>query len=124
ADEPDLGSTDRQRERFEQALAALPERIRAELVVHSANSAASLRRGGFGDDLARPGIFLYGGGVGADASPQPVASVRAHLVLVREVPPGTTVGYGATYTARRRERWGTLSIGYGDGLPRALATGG
>ncbi|MEQ1857889.1 MAG: alanine racemase C-terminal domain-containing protein, partial [Longimicrobiales bacterium] len=31
-----------------------------------------------------------------------------------------TLGYGATYRARRQERWATLAIGYGDGLPRAL----
>jgi len=124
ADEPDLAPTDLQRARFERALEALPPAIRRELRVHSANSAAALRRGGFGDDLVRPGIFLYGGGVGAAVSPQPVASVRARLVLVREVPEGATVGYGATYTARRPERWGTLSIGYGDGLPRALSPGG
>lgn len=124
ADEPDLTATDEQRERFARALAELPAEVRRALVVHSANSAAALRRGGFGDDLARPGIFLYGGGVGAEESPQPVATVRAHLVLVREVESGSTVGYGATYRASGPERWGTLSIGYGDGLPRALATGG
>jgi alanine racemase len=123
ADEPDLAPTDLQRERFLRALQALPVQVRRTLVVHSANSAAALRRGGFGDDLARPGIFLYGGGVGAEASPLPVASVRARVVLVRDVPEGSTVGYGATYRARRAERWGTLSIGYGDGIPRALASG-
>ena len=124
ADEPDLAPTDRQRDHFLRAVGTLPPELRADLVLHSANSAAALRRGGYGDALARPGIFLYGGGVGAEQSPQPVASVRARVVLVRDVPPGTTVGYGATYTARQSERWGTLAIGYGDGIPRALATGG
>ncbi len=41
------------------------------------------------------------------------------------MPPGHSVGYGATYRARRPETWATVAIGYGDGLPRALgATGG
>jgi alanine racemase len=40
------------------------------------------------------------------------------------VPPGSTAGYGATYVARGWERWATLSIGYGDGLPRALGNRG
>ena len=124
ADEVDLRPTDRQRDRFMRALEALPTGIRRELVIHSANSAAAIRRGAYGDDLARPGIFLYGGGVGAEESPLPVASVRARLVLVRHAAPGATVGYGATYSASRPERWGTLAIGYGDGVPRALATGG
>jgi alanine racemase len=53
-----------------------------------------------------------------------VASLRARVALVRTVPAGTTCGYGATYTASRGERWGTVAIGYGDGLPRALGTAG
>ena len=124
ADEPDLAPTDLQRERFLRAVGELPASVQEGLVVHSANSAAALRRGAFGDDLARPGIFLYGGGVGAEESPLPVVSVRARLVLVRDVPAGSTVGYGATHVAREPERWGTLAIGYGDGIPRALAEGG
>jgi alanine racemase len=75
-------------------------------------------------DLVRPGIFLYGGRAGADADPHPVASVRARVARVADAPPGATVGYGATYRARRPERWATLAIGYGDGVRRALAAGG
>lgn len=124
ADEPDLAPTDLQWDRFVHALDHLPAAVREGLVVHVANSAAALRRGGFGVPLVRPGIYLYGGGAGEGAIPRPVASLRARLALVKEVPAGATVGYGATYTARRPERWGSVAIGYGDGLPRALATGG
>jgi alanine racemase len=124
ADEPDLAPTDLQWDRFLHALDHLPGEVREGLVVHVANSAAALRRGGFGVPLVRPGIYLYGGSAGAGAIPRPVASLRARLALVKEVPAGATVGYGATYTARGPERWGTVAIGYGDGLPRALAAGG
>ena len=123
ADEPDLRPTDEQQRRFLQALQALPEGA-PRRVVHSANSAASIRRNGFGMDLVRPGIFLYGGSAGPEAVPEPVVSVRARIALVKDVPAGWSCGYGATYTARRPERWGTLSIGYGDGLRRALSPGG
>ena len=123
ADEPDLGPTDAQQRRFLQALDALPAEV-PRRVVHSANSAAAIRRNGFGMDLVRPGIFLYGGSAGPDAVPEPVASVRARIALVKDVPAGWSCGYGATYTSRRPERWGTLAIGYGDGLPRALSPGG
>lgn len=126
ADEPDLEPTDEQERRFLHALDALPPPREGEerRVVHSANSAAALRRHGFGLDLVRPGIFLYGGSAGPDAVPEPVAALRARIAVVREVPAGWTCGYGATYTARRPERWGTLSIGYGDGLPRTLSPAG
>lgn len=126
ADEPDLRPTDEQEQRFLHALDALPPpRGGVERrTLHSANSAAAIRRNGFGLDLVRPGIFLYGGSAGPDAVPDPVASVRARIALVREVPAGWSCGYGATYTARRTERWGTLSIGYADGVPRALSPAG
>jgi alanine racemase len=91
-------------------------------VVHCANSAAALRRGGYGMELVRPGIFLYGGRAGPGTEPEPVAAVRARVGRVAQVPAGTTLGYGATYRASRPERWASLSIGYGDGVRRALAT--
>lgn len=122
ADEPVLASADAQHERFLAALERLPEG--AGRLVHSSNSAASVRRAGFGGGVVRPGIFMYGGEAGPGVRPEAVAALRARVALVRRVPPGTTVGYGATYTAAREERWGTLAIGYGDGLPRRLATAG
>ncbi len=121
ADEPDLAATDEQWERFREAVRHLPPN--PERALHVANSAAAMRRGGFGCALVRPGIFLYGGAAGPK-TPLPVVSVRARLALVKEVDAGATVGYGATYRASGRERWGTLAIGYGDGVPRALAAGG
>lgn len=126
ADEPDLAATDRQWERFRHALSLLPAPAEGDpaRVVHTSNSAAALRRAGYGCGLVRPGIFLYGGMVGADVHPEPVASLRARLALVREVPAGTSVGYGATYTASGPEVWGTAAIGYGDGLRRALGSSG
>ncbi len=123
SDEPDLSATDEQWDRFRQALAQLPS-IEPRPLLHVANSGAILRRGGYGCDLVRPGIYLYGGRAGPGAEPAPVVSVRARIVLVKDVPEGASAGYGATYRARGPERWATLSIGYGDGIARALSTGG
>ena len=50
--------------------------------------------------------------------------MRARVVLARDVPADTTVGYGATYRAGGAERWATAAIGYGDGLPRVLGNRG
>ncbi len=130
ADAPTRAPTAQQWERFRDALAQLPV-AREDLTVHVSNSAAALRWPDYAVDGVRPGIYLYGGhplaGSGAEAeipSPRPVAAVRARVVLVREAAPGSTVGYGATHTATRWERWATLAIGYGDGYPRKLGNRG
>ncbi len=110
--------------RFQKALEAAGER-REDLLVHVLNSAGALRSPRYAADAVRPGIFLYGGRVGPGTpDPTEVVAVRARVVHLRDVPPGTSLGYGATYHARRAERWATVSIGYGDGLPRSLGNRG
>jgi alanine racemase len=95
------------------------------LMIHALNSAGIFRTPSYARAVVRPGIFLYGGTVGAgQPTPEPVASIHARVVHTRDARPGTTLGYGATYTASATERWATLSIGYGDGLPRALGNRG
>ena len=127
ADEPDgERATREQMRRFEAALAELPVE-RSTLIVHAANSAGAIRFPDAGLDLVRPGIFLYGGRIapeGSGAEPGAVVAIRARISLVRDVPAGSTAGYGATYTAARAERWATAAIGYGDGLPRTLGNAG
>jgi alanine racemase len=94
-------------------------------IVHALNSAGSLRTPEYAADAVRLGIYLYGGAVGADLpAPEPVAAVRARVVHVRRAVPGTTLGYGSTYTAGGEETWATVAIGYGDGLPRGLSNRG
>jgi alanine racemase len=129
ADEGEEGggpaSMEAQAERFRRALEVLGTEPGGPLLRHLGNSAAALRRPALVGGAVRPGIFLYGGSAGAELpAPEPAVALRARVSLVREVAPGTTVGYGATYRATRTERWATLSIGYGDGLPRALSNRG
>jgi alanine racemase len=124
ADDADPSSVDAQAARFQDALKPLGA-LRPAGLLHLCNSAGALRRPPLGQGGIRPGIFLYGGRAGEGLPPpEPVVSVRARVALVRTVPAGTTVGYGATYAARRRERWATVGMGYGDGLRRALSNRG
>ncbi len=116
-------SAEEQWRRFRDALEALVGG--GDGMVHACNGAAALRYPSLAADAVRPGIFLYGGGVGADVpAPEEVVSLRSRVTLIRDVPDGTTLGYGATYRASGTERWATLGIGYGDGLPRILGNRG
>jgi len=123
----DLGSDaiSDQADRFSEALEVLAAILPGGWLAHMCNSAGLLRRPDLHMQLVRPGIFLYGGRTwpGLPQS-EPVVSVRSRVVLTRDVPPGSTVGYGATHRADGEERWATLGIGYGDGIPRALGNGG
>jgi alanine racemase len=103
--------------RFAAAREALGGRPR---LLHAANSAGTWR---IPEplDLVRPGIFLYGGAIGADLpTPAPVVSLRAPVVAVRRVMAGDTVSYGADWTASGPTTIATLGIGYADGIPWAV----
>ena len=103
--------------RFTAVLEGLPAR---PPLVHGANSAAALQGAAYAADLVRPGIFLYGGGVGGH-EPEPVVALRARVVAARRVLPGDTVSYGATWRAERPATVVTIAAGYADGIPRALS---
>ena len=61
----------------------------------------------------------------ADSNPYRVAvRLTAPILQVRQVPSGESVGYGATFTARRPSAIAIVAAGYADGLIRALGTRG
>lgn len=118
--ESDDGSVEQQTARFQEALATLPRR---PSLVHAENGAAAARANPSLFDLVRPGIFLYGVGSGARAGvqPEPVASVHARVVGLREIGDGEGVSYNATWRARGPRRIATLPLGYADGYRRSLS---
>ncbi len=125
ADEPGSPGVQEQFRRFRECLAALEAPPAGpDFRVHVANSASALTGlPGWGDPV-RPGIHLYGGSVGEGWPVEPVVHLRARVVHVRDAVAGDTLGYGATHVAAGSERWATLAVGYGDGLPRALGNRG
>lgn len=107
-----------QEERFRRAIDALPARPG---MLHAENSAAVERRGKSPWSVARPGVFLYGVNIERTGLPaEPVASMRARVVDLRDVDDGETVSYGATFRATGRRRIATLAVGYADGYRRIL----
>lgn len=90
------------------------------LFCHAAASAALLELPESVLDGARAGIALYGLPHAPLAPLRPVLSLHAPLIRLLPVPAGTPVGYGGDFVTRRPSLIGTLPIGYGDGLPRAM----
>jgi alanine racemase len=88
-----------------------------------ANSAGICLGPDYAFDLTRPGIALYGG-VPRDEAHGHVRQVvypETRILQVRDVQPGETVGYGATWTARRASRIVIANMGYADGYLRCHA---
>jgi len=76
-------------------------------------------------DLARPGAALYGVNPlpGRSNPMQSVVELTARILQIRNIDRGGTVGYGATWSAKRESRIAVAALGYADGLPRAASSG-
>ena len=77
--------------------------------------------------VVRTGINLHGSfdPYGKKAlKVEPVLSLKTRVAQVRELPAGTTLGYGRTWCLNKSTKVATISAGYADGLPLALTNRG
>lgn len=125
----DRAFTSRQLEVFYQAAEELRRRGLDPGALHIQASYGLCRLPPQPCQYARPGIALYG----AASSPglplgvaglEPVLSLRARVASVRTLPAGCGAGYGLAFQATEDRRLAVVSIGYADGLPRALSLRG
>ncbi len=117
ADEPANSMNARQRGAF-LGRSELASRIAPGARRSLAATGGTLLGAPFHFDLVRPGVGLYGGEPFVDA--RHVVTLMVPFLQVREIPAGESVGYGATWTARRPSRIGVLPIGYADGFFRGM----
>jgi len=122
----DVDFTNLQTERFSALVGALKGKGHDVGKLHTQASYGFLNYPGIECDYARLGIALYGvlsedGETVAKPSLRPVMSVRAYVAQVRDVGAGESVSYGRTYWTERPTRLATVSIGYADGVPRAMS---
>jgi len=121
ADGVDPAFTDVQHERFLDAVAAARDTA-GDVLVHCANSAATLRYPHMHHGAVRPGIALYGyapPGAAGIVELRPAMTVVALVTQVKTVRAGETVGYGRTWQAAHDTRVATVAAGYADGVQRA-----
>jgi alanine racemase len=85
-----------------------------------ANSAGIALGEAYAFDLTRPGLALYGGVPRSELTGhiRQVAHPQAAVIQLRDLSPGDSVGYNATWTAERPTRAATVSLGYADGFLR------
>jgi alanine racemase len=134
-DDPRNAMNAEQLSRFRQALAMLPQAPASLAASHGAMLGLD-----YHFDLVRPGVALYGAdpqkpeGMGREGqsskskSPQGAANLMqtaavltARVLQVRRIDSGESVGYAATFRAKRPSMIATVALGYADGFPRALS---
>jgi alanine racemase len=97
---------------------------RRDLLVHAANSAATIREPASHFDMVRCGIGIYGLDPfmrdPAEQGLEPALALDSWVALVRRFEPGESAGYGRRWTAPEPTWVATVPIGYGDGWRRAL----
>jgi alanine racemase len=124
ADEPDSGYLATQLEAFAEVAAAARER-HPGVLLHAANSAATLVEPDSHYDMVRCGIAVYGlDPFGEDAIArdlEPALSLHSYVADVKRFGPGDSAGYGRTWRAAEPTWVGVLPIGYGDGVRRGLS---
>ena len=126
ADLPDKTYLEEQLANFDEVTAVLARSGFQPVIRHAANSAALFTDKKHHLDLVRPGLALFG----VDPVPNPgvellpAMRVRSEVIALRDLLPGQSVGYGATWTAQRQSRIATIPVGYADGLSRGLSNCG
>jgi alanine racemase len=123
ADEPDSDFFEQQLEAF--TALALP--LKAEhphLLLHAANSAATLREPASHFDMVRCGIAVYGlDPFNEDPFArelEPALALHSNIADVKHFEAGASAGYGRRWHAPTETWVGVLPIGYGDGVRRDL----
>lgn len=123
ADE-DQATTQAQVERF-RAFGTRLRALKPDVILHAANSAATLSVPDSRLDLVRCGVAIYGldpfGVDPAEHGLEPALELRSYVAALKPLAPGESVGYGSTFTAREPTWIATLPIGYGDGYRRAFS---
>ena len=120
----DPAFTATQHDRFLAAVDVL-RAVAPDARLHTSGSAAVLTHPAMHHDMVRVGIALYGyPPVPAPATLRIAMHVFSRVAQVRTLAPGETVGYGRTWRAETPRRIATATMGYGQGLPRALSNCG
>lgn len=91
---------------------------------HLANSDAVFQYREAHFDMVRPGISLYGySGLPPERRPalKPVLALKSHISQFKQVPTGSSLGYGRSFITTRSSRLGVVALGYADGLNRRLS---
>ncbi len=97
---------------------------RSKILVHAANSFATLKVPESRLDLVRVGGALYGDTIPERTEYQRVMSFKSRVAAVNRYPAGSSVSYDRTFTLKRDSLIANLPVGYADGYRRIFSSKG
>ncbi|WP_455675537.1 alanine racemase [Pradoshia sp.] len=124
ADETELNHSENQLKKFISILHSMDS---LPPMIHTSNSAASMRMPEAYFNMVRIGIAMYGLSPSPEIKDELPVNLRPALSLytkvkqIKQIHKGDTVSYGCTYEAEGDEWIATLPIGYADGWIRKLS---
>ena len=112
---------------FNRAVSKAKEILGDLKYVHAAASNALLNYPEARFNLVRPGIILYGYPGEEDTFEKidlkPIAELKAKVIFLKDVPEGTSIGYGRSYITTKETKVANVPIGYADGFRRDFSNG-
>lgn len=102
-------------------------------IITCANSAAAIVYPKTHFNLVRPGISIYGLYPSNEVKKwcasnnielKPALTLKTKIALIKNIPKGSCVSYGCTYTAEKETKIAILPIGYYDGIDRRNSNNG
>ena len=128
ADEKDKTYSKKQLAAFKTALANIADQKIDIPIVHLDNSAGITEIPAAHFNMVRQGITLYGWWPSHEVKQsmdlQPVMTLKAEIVFIKDIPAGEKISYGCTYETKRPTKLATLPLGYADGISRKLSNTG
>lgn len=136
SDAHDLAFTEQQTATFQELIQELTtRRVMDDVLVHLCNSTGVLRLPHAHNSMVRSGGGLWGiaksDKIKAEArrrypafNLQPVMSWKTHIISLKWIEKGASVGYARTFVAQRRTLVAVAPVGYYDGYQRRLSNKG
>jgi alanine racemase len=125
ADEEDLSYAYEQLAQFNEFLAENNLTGRDDVIIHAANSAATIKMPEAHFDMVRCGISMYGYySRMMDKSPielVPAMKLQAPITSIKKISAGESVSYGRSFIADRNVKIGIVPLGYADGYWRGFS---
>ena len=123
ADEQDLSFAEKQISSFKKLISQLEHYITDDVIIHAANSSATMRLPQAHFDMVRCGIAIYGYSTMKKPLPidlKPALKLQVPIVHITTIEKGHSVSYGRKFLVDRKTKAAVLPIGYSGGFWRPM----